>query len=123
MYGEKTGCDFFGYDCSARAIMVECKMREKTSLGIGPKSDIKPHQWNELMFCHNAGGVALIVWQRGEEVAVFDMDIAQRLSIAEDRVSIPWKQIPKLYKHHESEKYRLLDPYLVIPLGQLSSRG
>lgn len=90
-------------------------MRKKTSLGIGPQNDIKPHQWNELLFCHRAHGVALVVWQRDDFVAVFDMDIARRLSIHDGRGSVPWKGIPDNYKHHVSEEKDLLAPYLVIP--------
>jgi len=113
LFTRPTGADFFGYTSSARAILIECKMLNKTSLPLG-ETGLKAHQFIHLRDCHNAGGIALLVWQQYDATAVIDMDIVQSLS--EGRKSIPWKDIPtKFIKFPNTEPKKLLEPYLHCP--------
>lgn len=106
-----TPCDFFGFTACGRAILVEAKQVARTSLPISQSPGLAPHQWNALLDAWRANCLALIAWQRGETVSVFDMDIATELS--RGRKSIPWDQIPQKFKHPKGESDLLLfAPYL-----------
>lgn len=121
VHGEKTGCDFFGYTEGGRVVIIECKMRENTSLGIGGNRDVPANQWLHLRSCSRANGISLIVWQRGDEVAVMDFDMMHALSIGKGRKSVAWKDIPDHHKHDEHEEGLLLAPYIVTPAWEAPS--
>ncbi len=93
----QTPADFFGYTTTARAILVECKIRNETRLELGP-GGLKPHQLRSLRELHRINGVALLAWGRGgvrnmvKRVALLDPDMIEAFS--EGRKSIPWKAIP-----------------------------
>ncbi len=95
VHGEQTPCDFLGVTVTGRAIAVACKMCKELSLAIGKKG-LKPHQLKAITECHKAGGIGLLVWQRGAELAVIDPD--QILAYSRGRKSIPWKSIPAKFK-------------------------
>jgi hypothetical protein len=117
-FGEEQPADFMGHTVGGRAIMVEAKMHCEPRLPIGSKSGVTPYQWTSLLECHKAMGLALIVWQRGAEIAVFDMDVACELS--KKRRSIPWGKIQKRFLHSmESPSVHLdmFEPYLLIMKG------
>lgn len=117
-FGDEMPADFMGHTIGGRAFMVEAKMHNDPSLPIGSKSGVTPNQWTSLLECHKAMGLALIAWQRGDEIAVFDMDVAVELS--KDRRSIPWEKIQKRFLHSvESPSVHLdmFEPYLLIMKG------
>lgn len=89
----QTPCDFFGYTAIGRAILIEAKMVNKTSLPIGDSGHhgLASHQWNELADANRAGALSLIAWARGDICAVISFDVA--LALAQDRKSIPWEKI------------------------------
>jgi penicillin-binding protein-related factor A (putative recombinase) len=94
VHGEQTPCDFIGFTVTGRAILVECKMFQQPSLPVGAKG-LKAHQLKALTECHKAGGIGLLVWQRGDELAVIDPD--QVMAYSRGRKSIPWKAIPAMF--------------------------
>ncbi len=117
-FGEEQPADFLGHTVTGRAVMVEAKMHNESRLPVGSHSGVTSYQWTSLLECHKAMGLALIVWQRGDEIATFDMDIAVELS--KDRRSIPWGKIPKRFLHSaESPSVHLdmFEPYLLIMKG------
>ena len=91
VHGEQTPCDFIGFTVSGRAILLECKMFSKPSLPLGEKG-LKQHQLKAITECHRAGGIGLLIWQHGAEIAVIDPE--QVLAYGRGRKSIPWKAIP-----------------------------
>ena len=92
----QTPCDFFGYTVEGRAILLECKMVNRTSLPIASTSNgLSVHQWNELMDANRANALALICWSRGDVCATITMDIA--IKLAEGRRSIAWDHIDSRY--------------------------
>lgn len=89
IFGGRGPCDFIGHTVRGRAILIEAKMRDRKSLGIGNQSkDIKGHQWMALRDAAAAGCVSLILWQRKRELAVLPFALAQELRAG--RRSIPW---------------------------------
>lgn len=110
LYREKNGCDFFGYTREARAILIECKEANKPRLDIGEKG-LKPHQLIALRDGHRAGAIALLVWRRGDEIAVLDPDMIEMFSAG--RKSIPWNAVPERFvKQASAEPGTLLWPWL-----------
>lgn len=111
----QTPCDFFGYTAIGRAILIEAKMVERTSLPIGDSPGLQPHQWNELADANRAGALALICWARGDQCATLSFDLAEKLS--QDRRSIPWHGIdPKFLRSMRGPTCHLalLDHWLQI---------
>lgn len=109
----QTPCDFFGYTSSGRAILIEAKKVRATSLKIGGKPGLAPHQWAELDDANRANAIALIAWQNGAEVAVISMD--QAIVWSADRKSIPWRRITEDYVQpvpHEDDAHLLLQHWL-----------
>lgn len=92
---QQTPCDFFGYTVHGRAILIECKMVNRTSLPISESPGLSAHQWNELSDANKAGALALICWSRGHVCATLTMDMAIRLS--HGRLSIPWSSIEERF--------------------------
>lgn len=105
VHGEQTPCDFIGFTVSGRVILIECKMRQQLSLAVGDKG-LKPHQLKAITECHKAGGIGLLLWQRGDELAVIDPD--QVLAYSRGRKSIPWKAIPARFKKLAGCSYEVL---------------
>lgn len=96
VHGEQTPCDFIGFTITGRAILLECKMFQKLSLPLGKKG-LKPHQLKAITECHRAGGIGLLVWQHGVQIAVIDADQVRVYS--KGRKSLPWKAIPARFTH------------------------
>ena len=111
---EKTGCDFFGYTRTARVILIEAKQVTRSTLPIGKSPGLLPHQWIALQECDRAGGIALVAWQRRNEVAVIDVSVVNDL--VEGRKSIAWGHIPERFKKNvwETELIEMLDPFLPV---------
>lgn len=106
-----TPCDFFGFTCHGRAILIEAKMvSSRAALPTRCAPGVKGHQWAALEEASRAGAIALIAWAYGESVAVIDWDMASELS--KGRKSIPWGAIDDVFKH-DYESGDLLAPYLV----------
>lgn len=103
IYGEQSPADFLGWTVSGRAIALECKEFKELSLPLGPKG-LKPHQLIAITECHKAGGIGLLAWQRGDELAVIDPD--QIRAYSRGRKSIPWKAIPARYKRPADCSYQ-----------------
>lgn len=97
-----TPADFFGYTRTARAILIECKIRNESRLELG-RGGLKPHQRRALDELNRANGVALLLWGQADEIAVLDPDMIRVL--ADGRKSIPWKGIPtsRVFSTHELE--------------------
>lgn len=109
----QTPCDFFGYTAAGRAILCEAKKVRSTSLKIGSKPGLAPHQWAELDDANRANAIALIAWQNGNEVAVLSMDQAICWSVS--RKSIPWSRIDADYIQpvpSDDDAYLLLEGWL-----------
>lgn len=85
----QTPCDFFGHTAHGRAIMMECKQVNRTSLPIHDAPGLAPHQWLHLRQGAACGVHAFIIWRRRQETAVLKIPAAVLLS--EGRASIPWK--------------------------------
>lgn len=114
IYTTRTGSDFFGWTASGRVILVEAKENAKATLPIGSKSGhgLKRHQLLELQDCHRAGGLALIVWKHGDNVAVFDLDVLKRIGSGK---SIRWTEIPDaLKKSMDADATNFFEPYLRV---------
>ena len=115
----QTPCDFFGYTVEGRAILIECKMVNRTSLPIASSSNgLSVHQWNELCDANKANALALICWARGDICATITMDIAIKLS--EGRRSIAWDDIESRYLRvmvGDRAHLRLLDQWLPLKKG------
>ena len=92
VFSDQSPSDFMGHTIQGRAIMLECKDIKAPSLAFG-RSGLKAHQWIALQECHDAGGLALLAWSRGDWVSLLDMDLVRALS--KDRHSIPWAKIPE----------------------------
>lgn len=105
VFGDTGPCDFMGHDTRGTVLFIEAKMCKKKSLAVPSKSGIRGHQWMALRDCHYAGGHAVIVWQRENEVAV--MTWAKANELRGDRRSIPWPSA--LSKSLEAD-----DPSIVI---------
>ena len=116
-FADEQPADFIGHTRTGRVIMVEAKQHKKERLPLFSKSGVTPYQWTSLLECHKAGGIALIVWQCGDEVATFDMDIA--IALSKDRRSIPFRKIQKRFCHpatDDTAHLTMFEPYLkVIP--------
>ncbi len=113
-----TPCDFFGHTADGRAILIEAKEVNRSSLPIGCDPGLQPHQWNALCDANRANCIALICWARGPVCATLTMDMAIELS--KDRRSIPWNKIQKRFLHSaESPSVHLdmFEPYLLIMKG------
>jgi hypothetical protein len=92
---QQTPCDFIGFTVAGRAILIEAKMVNATSLKVGGNPGLSAHQWNEMTEAHRAGCLALICWARGQVCATIPMDVASEL--ARDRRSIPWEKISRIF--------------------------
>jgi penicillin-binding protein-related factor A (putative recombinase) len=113
VHGEQTPCDFIGFTVTGRAILIECKMFKELSLPVGDKG-LKAHQLKAITECHKAGGIGLLVWQRGAELAVIDPD--QVLAYSRGRKSIPWKAIAAKYKKPVTcEPLEFFRPFVTAP--------
>lgn len=114
----KTGCDFFGHTAFGRTVLIEAKMLEKPSLGIGPGGAVKPHQWLMLWEGLSAGCIATIVWQRGEEIGLLSPYRARCImeeNLQLTRKSVPWKLVHLKCKASVDEFVDLyLDSYSFI---------
>jgi penicillin-binding protein-related factor A (putative recombinase) len=96
LHAEQTPADFMGFTINGRVIILECKMRDNPSLELSKKI-LKPHQVIAINEVHQAGGIGLLVWQRGDRIAV--IDAGQVKTYSEGRKSIPWSAIPDKYKN------------------------
>lgn len=110
-----TPCDFMGFTSIGRAILIEAKQVERTSLPLGKKPGLTVLQWNSLNEANRAGALSLICWARGDLCATIDMDIALHLSSG--RLSIPWEKIDPRYMNSlcgQSAALTILEPWLGI---------
>ncbi len=111
-----TPCDFFGYTRDGRAILIEAKeVSSRSSLPIGNKPGLTPHQWNALCDANRANCISLICWVYKSTLATIDCDMAIELS--RGRRSIPWDGIPFQFKHAAPTKadcLRILEPYITV---------
>lgn len=92
---QQTPCDFMGFTAWGRAVLIEAKQVNRTSLPISNSPGLLPHQFGALEECNRAGGLALVCWARGDECAVLSFD--QVLEFSYLRRSIPWGKIEKKY--------------------------
>jgi hypothetical protein len=90
IHAEQGPGDFWGFTATGRVILLECKMCKLPSLPLGPRG-LKPHQVRALREVHAAGGLALVAWQRGDVVAVFDYGFVGLVS--HGRKSVPWRDL------------------------------
>ncbi len=90
-------------------------MVSRAALPIGKSPGLLAHQWVSLCEANRANCLALIVWQRGSEIATISVDMA--IEFSKGRKSIPWSAIPTRFKHrHQVDVWReLFDPFLVLP--------
>ncbi len=111
-----TGSDFFGVTSSGRAVLVEAKslQRPRLPLGITKGSGVNRHQLLELIDWHRAGALALIVWECGDNVAVFDPDVFMPQGSRTPPKSLAWEDIPANLKKPTVETLELFAPYLSI---------
>lgn len=91
VFAEQTPCDFMGFTSSGRALLIECKECKASSLSMGSRG-LKPHQWLALQECHDAGGIAVLLWRRKGVDAILDVDMIRKFS--KGKLSIPWSAIP-----------------------------
>ncbi len=112
---QTTPCDFFGHTSEGRAILIEAKEVNRTSLPIGCEPGLAVHQWNALCDANRANCIALICWAREGVCATLTMDMAIELS--DGRRSIPWKKIQKRFLHSmegERASLKLLEPFVCV---------
>lgn len=111
---QRTDCDFYGYNVSGRAILVEAKMVNRTALPIGQSPGLIGHQWLALCEAGRANVLTLICWMSGNVIATFDIDMAIELSAG--RKSIPWESIPDRFKHTMGDRIweTMFEPYLSL---------
>ena len=65
-YSARTGCDFFGYTRSGRAVTIEAKSIDRASISLGGEgSGVKAHQLAALLEAHRCGAISLLLWRRG----------------------------------------------------------
>lgn len=110
---QTTPCDFFGHTVDGRAILIEAKEVNRTSLPIGAAPGLRSHQWNALCDANRANCIALICWARAGVCATLTMDMAIELS--KERRSIPWKKIQKRFLHSmsgERASLTILEPFV-----------
>lgn len=100
VYGDKGPSDFIGHTKSGRAVFIECKDISGPNLSLGSRG-LKPHQWIALAELHKSGGIGLVVWSRGDQVTVLDVDMIR--SLTRGRKSISWRAIPDEWKASFSE--------------------
>jgi hypothetical protein len=108
-----TPCDFFGHTADGRAILIEAKEVNRTSLPIGCDPGLQPHQWNALCDANRANCIALICWARGPVCATLTMDMA--IALSEGRRSIPWNKIQKRFLHSmtgDRASLTILEPFV-----------
>ncbi len=112
---QQTDCDFYGYNVTGRAILVEAKMVSRPSLPIGKSPGLAGHQWMALCDANAANVLALICWMKGDTIATFDIDMAK--SLMAGRLSIPWDSIPDKFKHRMGVRIweTMFEPYLCLP--------
>ena len=109
---QQTPCDFIGHTSKGRCIMIEAKMSKQRRLPLGGKghNGLMPHQWNALKDASNAGCVALICWQHGDEVALIDLPHAAVK--AGDKRSVAWADIGDEWKRPVDDLEELLAMWL-----------
>lgn len=121
----QTPCDFIGFTAQGRAILIEAKMVNATSLKISGNPGLSAHQWNELTDAGKAGCISLIAWSRGPVCSVIPIQLAAEL--AAGRLSIPWGAIdPSFHRpiYGAGCHLRLLDRFLPLPqLPTVSSKA
>lgn len=110
-FGEAGPCDFVGHTSAGRVVMLECKQVKGPRLSLGGKGHVRPHQLRALLECGAAGGVGLLVWQHGDELAVIAAPVL--LAFAARR-SLPWAMVPASVRRPATEDglLELLEPYL-----------
>lgn len=76
----RTGFDFFGYSASGRFIAIEAKesFRRRLPVNVETGDGLHAHQAIALREVSRAGGIALIVWMRTDNVAVFSIEEASK---------------------------------------------
>ena len=119
---ERTPCDFMGFTVTGRAILIEAKMVNKTSLPIGVMPGLLAHQVVALEEANKAGAISLVCWSRGDDCACLSWDMVRALS--RGRRSIPWAKIEKRFLRSlsgDDAHLRLLDHWL--PLKVDAPRG
>jgi hypothetical protein len=110
IHAEQTPVDFMGFTITGRVILLECKVCTAKSLPIGPRG-LKAHQHIAISEAHKSGGIGLLAWQHGLQVAV--IDAAQVNAYRRGYKSIAWKNIPDRYKHAlDEDPIRFLWPFL-----------
>ena len=109
----QTPCDFIGHTTIGRAILIEAKEVNRTSLPINDSPGLLPHQWNALLEANLANALTFICWARQGTCATITMDMALRLS--KDRLSIPWDKIGDRFKRPylgAGNHLTLLEPWM-----------
>ena len=72
---------------------------------------MKAHQQIAIHEAHKAGGIGLLAWQHGLNVAV--IDAGQVNAYRQGRKSIAWKDIPVRFKHPlDEDPKRFFWPFL-----------
>ncbi len=112
---EKTPCDFIGHTVHGRAILIEAKKLNKTSLPIACRPGLAPHQYVALHEANKADCISLVCWQRGNICATISFDMV--IALSEGRQSVAWMDIPKQYLRamdDDNAHLHLLDHWLPI---------
>src|SRR5690606_27994321 len=76
------------------AILLECKQVARTSLSIVTSPGLQPHQFGALEDCWRAGGIALVAWQRRQELALIPFQELARLSLGLRRLAVAGAERP-----------------------------
>lgn len=117
IHAEQGPGDFWGFTSTGRVILLECKVCQRPFLPLGPRG-LKAHQQRALQEVESAGGLALVAWQRGSQIAVFDYGFVRLVTYA--RKSVAWSDVQAIpeYLHTLTESpQRFLEPFL--PGGRL----
>ena len=114
---QQTPCDFMGFTNTGRAILIEAKQVQGTSLSIGKRTNgLQPHQYLALKEANKAGALAFVLWANGDECAQMSFDMVR--VFAEYRRSIPWREIQKKFVRPFNDRIdplSLLDVWLPTP--------
>jgi penicillin-binding protein-related factor A (putative recombinase) len=87
---QQTPVDFFGWTAKGRAVVIEAKQVNRTSLAIGSSPGLAPHQFLALKQALTCGAHSFVVWQREDCIMVIGFDHFLRL--ADGRKSVSFKE-------------------------------
>lgn len=101
-----------GFTRTGRVVLIEAKETKRPLLSVGTRG-LKYHQFQCLMECHKAGGIALLCWLHNGVLAVLDPDMIREFT--RERRSIPWGKIPERFLcaiSRDTEFLWCLEPFL-----------